>query len=171
MSKIITVILAVFSMLFVGCDKSLPSPEKMESTSRAIGIAAGYVASQTKLDAEAKAAVVQIMSEGSKATPAKGQSFEEAWTPVAKEVVAKLVADGKLKNGQDALVLAAFGVATKALDYEFTVRYPKAREVTEVVASAVRGFTDGFLSTFNVRNTLKAAPADMDKEAYEYLTK
>lgn len=171
MKKILMVVLAALAVFFTGCDKDLPTPEKMETTSRAIGVAAGYVAGQTKMDAEAKAAVVEIMTEVSKATPAKGQSFEEAWTPVAKEVVAKLVVNGKLKEGQDVLVLAAFNVATKALDYEFNVRYPKAREVTDLVAAAVRGFTDGFLSSFNVGTTLKAAPTDMDKEAYEYLTK
>jgi len=171
MKKILMVVLAALAVFFTGCDKDLPTPEKMETTSRAIGVAAGYVAGQTKMDAEAKTAVVEIMKEVSKATPAKGQTFEEAWTPVAKEVVAKLVADGKLKKGQDVLVLAAFNVATKALDYEFNVRYPKAREVTDLVAAAVRGFTDGFLSTFNVGTAFKAVPANMDKEAYEYLTK
>ena len=167
MKKILIVVLAAIAVFFTGCDKDLPTPEKMETTSRAIGVAAGYVAIQTKIDAEAKTAVTVIMNEVAKATPAKDQTFEAAWTPVAKEVVAKLVADGKLKEGQDVLVLAA----TKALDYEFNVRYPKAREVTDLVSSAVRGFTDGFLSTFNVGTMMKAAPVDMDKETYEYLTK
>lgn len=89
----------------------------------------------------------------------------------AKEVAAKLVADKKLKEGQDVIVLAAVNVATKALDYEFNVRFPKARDVAELVTAAVRGFTGGFLPTFNVGNALKAAPVEMDKEAYEYLTK
>ena len=170
MKKILMVVLAAMAVFFTGCDKDLPTPEKMETTSRAIGVAAGYVAGQTKMDAEAKTAVVEIMTEVSKATPAKGQTFEEAWTPVAKEVVAKLVADGKLKEGQDVLVLAAFNVATKGLDYTFNVRYPKAKEVADLVNAAVRGFTNGFLTTFNT-STMKAAPAEMDKEAYEYLIK
>lgn len=171
MKKILMVIIAALSVMFTGCDKQLPTPEKMETTSRAIGVAAGYVAGQTKMDAEAKAAVTEVVKAVAKTTPAKGQSFEDAWTPVAKEVVAKLVADKKLKEGQDVIVLAAVNVATKALDYEFNVRFPKAREVTELVTAAVRGFTDGFLSTFNVGNALKAVPVEMDKEAYDYLTK
>ena len=122
------------------------------------------------MDVEVKTAVTNIMVKVSATVPSKGQTFEEAWTPVAKDIVAKLTADGKLKPGQDVIVLAVFNVATKALDYEFTIRYPKAREVTELVSAAVRGFTDGFLSTFNA-NTTKSAPAGMDKEAYEYLTK
>ena len=171
MKKLFMIVAAAMMFIFTGCDKTLPSADQMEATSKAIGVAAGYVASQTKLDADAKAAVVEVITKVSTSVPAKNQSFEEAWTPVAKEVVAKLVADGKLKSGQDVLVLAAVNVATKALDYEFNVRYPKAKEVTELVNAAVRGFTSGFLSTFNVGDTLKAAPANMDKEAYEYLTK
>ena len=171
MKKLIMAVMAMIAVFVTGCDPKLPDAGQMETTSRAIGVAAGYVAGQTKMDAEAKTAVVEIMTEVSKAVPAKGQSFEDAWTPVAKEVVAKLVADGKLKEGQDVLVLAAFNVATKALDYEFNVRYPKAREVTELVTAAVRGFTDGFLTTFNAGSALRAAPVEMDREAYEYLTK
>ena len=171
MKKILMVVLAAASIVFAGCDKTLPSPEKMESVSRSIGVAAGYVASQTKLDAEVKAAVAEIMGEVSKAAPAKGQTFEDAWTPVAKDITTKLIADGKLKEGQDVFVLAAFSIATKALDYEFTVRYPKARDVADLIAAAVRGFTGGFLSTFNVGDAMKAAPVEMDKAAYEYLTK
>lgn len=60
---------------------------------------------------------------------------------------------------------------TKALDYEFTVRYPKARQYEELVAAAVRGFTDGFLSVFTPAEMFKTAPAVHDEEAYEYLTK
>ena len=171
MKKLFMIVAAAMMFIFTGCDKTLPSADQMETTSKAIGVAAGYVASQTKLDSDAKAAVVEIITKVSTSVPAKNQTFEEAWTPVAKEVVAKLVADGKLKSGQDVLVLAAVNVATKALDYEFNVRYPKAKEVTELVNAAVRGFTSGFLSTFNVGDNLKAAPANMDKEAYEYLTK
>lgn len=170
MKKIITIVLAAFAMLFTGCDPKLPSVDQMETTSKAIGVAAGFVANQTKMDVEVKTAVTNIMVKVSATVPSKGQTFEEAWTPVAKDIVAKLTADGKLKPGQDVIVLAAFNVATKALDYEFNVRYPKAREVTELVSAAVRGFTDGFLSTFNT-NTAKSVPAGMDKEAYEYLTK
>lgn len=171
MKKLMMIVLAALSVIVTGCDPKLPDAGTMETTSRAIGVAAGFVASQTKMDADAKAAVTEIMTTVAKVVPAKDQTFEAAWTPVAKEVVAKLVADGKLKEGQDVLVLAAFSVATKAIDYEFNVRYPKAREVADLVSAAVKGFTDGFLSTFNTTAAFKAAPAEMDKEAYDYLTK
>ena len=168
--KKLMVLFAAVAALLVGCDPKLPTASEMETTAKAIGVAAGFVANQTKLDAGSKAAVVEVMTKVAEVVPASNQTFEEAWTPVAKEVVAKLVADGKLKEGQDVLVLAAFNVATKGLDYTFNVRYPKAKEVTELVNAAVRGFTTGFLTTFNT-SAMKAAPAEMDKEAYEYLTK
>lgn len=168
--KKLMVLFAAVAALLVGCDPKLPTASEMETTAKAIGVAAGFVANQTKLDAESKTAVVEVMTKVAEVIPASNQTFEEAWTPTAKEVVAKLVADGKLKEGQDVLVLAAFNVATKGLDYTFNVRYPKAKEVAELVNAAVRGFTTGFLTTFNT-SAMKATPAEMDKEAYEYLTK
>ncbi len=169
MKKLMVLLVAIASLL-VGCDPKLPTASEMEITAKAIGVAAGFVANQTKLDADSKAAVVEIMTKVAEVVPAADQSFEEAWTLTAKDVVAKLVADGKLKKGQDVLVLAAFNVATKGLDYIFSVRYPKAKEAAELVNAAVRGFTNGFLTTFST-SAMKTAPVGMDKEAYEYLTK
>ena len=41
---------------------------------------------------------------------------------------------------------------------------------SDLVSAAVRGFTNGFLSTFNVTDTMRAAPIEYDIEAYNYLT-
>ena len=92
--------------------------------------------------------VVAVMEEVARAIPAQGQSFEDAWTHVAKEVIAKLVADGKIDEGQGQLALAAFSIAVKGIDYIFDVRFPKARQYEELVAAASAGFTEGFLTVF-----------------------
>ena len=83
--------------LLSGC-KAVPTPEQMKSTATAIGVAAGVVANETKIDDKTRNAVVAVMEEVARAIPAKGQSFEDAWTPVAKDVIAKLVADGVYPN-------------------------------------------------------------------------
>ena len=171
MMRLIMLIAAAAMFVFAGCDPKLPTVEQMELTSKTIGVAAGLVANQVKIDSETRTAIAEVMKTVSEVVPAKDQSFEDAWTPVAKEVVAKLVAEGKLKEGQDVLVLGAFKVAVKALDYEFTVRYPQAKEVTELVTAAIRGFSTGFLSTFTPEGAFKAAPGEYDKAAYDYLTK
>lgn len=172
MKKTLLVIMAALMAVFTGCKKELPTPEKFETITQSIGTAAGYVANQTKINDKSRNAVITIIGEVSNVTPKENQSFEDAWTPVAKEVVAKLIADKKIDEGSSALVLATFNVACKGLDYIFNIRYPKAKTYTELVNAAVRGFTGGFLTTFKPVNTaLAAAPANMDKEAYEYLTK
>ena len=158
-------------MLVTGC-KAVPTPEKMRSASYAIGIAAGVVANETKIDDKTRNTVVSIVQEVANATPAKGQKFEDTWTPIATNLVAKLVAEGKIDKGQGRLVLSVFGIAVSGIDYIFDVRYPKAREYEELVASAVSGFTGGFLSVFtpaNEKGSRAIEAAKADNTAYKWL--
>lgn len=159
---------AVGAMACAGC-KSLPTAEAMNTTATSIGYAAGLVANETKIDDKARNTIVEIVTEVSKVVPAKGQSFEEAWTPVAKELVAKSIAEGKIDDGIGVVSLAAFGVAVKGIDYIFDVRYPKAREYGELVAAAMSGFTDGFLTTFKPVNDARGKTLEPDKEALKWL--
>lgn len=48
------------------------------------------------------------MEKVAEVTPAADQSFTDAWTPVAEEVIAKLVADGKITDAQATIVKMAF---------------------------------------------------------------
>jgi len=166
----VTVLCAAAMLVFTGC-KSLPTVDKMQSVASAIGAAAGLVANETKIDDNARNTIVAIMEEVAKVVPQSGQSFEDAWTPVAKEVVAKLVADGKITEGVGTLALATFGIVVKGIDYIFDVRYPKAREYEELVSAAVSGFTSGFLAVFKPANAEEAKSLELkaDKEAYGWL--
>ena len=100
MKKIVMTIIAAFAMLFTGCDKE-PSVEKITSTATAVGKAAGFVANQTKMDNKSRTVVIEIVTKASAVVPGKDQSFAEAWSPIAKEVVDKLVSEGKINEGQD----------------------------------------------------------------------
>lgn len=156
-----------------GC-KALPTPDVMKSTANAVGIAAGLVANETPINDKARNTIVEIMNEVSRVVPKAGQSFEDAWTPVAKEVVAKLIAEGKIDEGIGAIALGAFGIAVKGIDYLFDVRYPKAKEYEELVAAAVSGFTEGFLTVFKPVNDAKGnvdLAAKADKDAMKWLKK
>ena len=176
MKKALKIVLASAAAMFAlaGC-KSLPTPDAMKSTATAVGAAAGLVANETKINDKARNTVIMIVEEVAKVVPKQGQSFEDAWTPVAKEIVAKLVADGKIDAATGDLVMMAFGIAVKGIDYIFDIRYPKAREYEELVAAAVSGFTDGFLTTFPPANgdAVKAAvPAkkvEPDADAVKWL--
>lgn len=170
MKKSIAVFAALAAFAFAGCDK-LPTAEQMETTATAVGKAAAVVANQTKADAASRKVVVEVMEKAAKATPKVGQTFADAWTPIAKEVTDDLVKDGKLDDAQATIVTAAFSVACKGIDYLVTVRYPKASEYEDLMSAAVRGFTGGFLSSFSAETTAFAAAAklDYDKEAYDFL--
>ena len=168
MTKFMSIAVAAAMTLISGC-KSLPSPEVMKATATSIGVAAGMVANETPIDDKARNTVVAIMEEVAKVTPKQGQSFEEAWTPVAKEIVAKLIAEGKIDDGIGNISLAAFSIAVKGLDYIFTVRYPKAKEYEELVNAAVSGFTEGFLTIFKPVDAEKVKGADAPKPDAEAL--
>lgn len=170
--KIMAAVAAATTIACTGC-KTLPTAEVMKSTATSIGYAAGLVANETKINDKARNTIVAIVGDVSSVVPEKGQSFEDAWTPVAKVIVAKLIAEGKIDEGIGNISLAAFGIAVKGIDYIFDIRYPKAREYEELVAAAVSGFTEGFLTTFKpVDGTdAKGIKYKADEEAYDWLKK
>ena len=100
MKSLMTIVLAAAMAIFAGCEPKLPTAEKMEKTAKTVGVAAGMVANQVKIDTETRAAIKEVMAKVAEVTPAAGQSFTDAWTPVAEEVLAKLVEDGKLNEAQ-----------------------------------------------------------------------
>lgn len=168
--KMLAVVAAAAITVCAGC-KALPTADGMKATATSIGYAAGLVANETKIDDKARNTIVDIMYAVDRVVPQEGQTFEEAWTPVAKEVVAKLTASGKIDEGVGTIALTAFGVAVKGVDYIFTVRFPKAREYEELVGAAVSGFTEGFLAVFKPVNgeEAKSAKIEADDAAYKWL--
>ena len=167
---IVSAAIAAAAVVFCAGCKELPTPETMKKTATAVGVAAGLVANETPINDKARNTIVAIMGEVARVSPKEGQSFEDAWTPVAKEVVAKLIADGKIDQGIGTISLAAFSIAVKGLDYLFDVRYPKAKQYEELVTAAVSGFTDGFLSVFKPVNDEKSAQKyKADEAAYKWL--
>lgn len=163
-------VLATAIMVCPGC-KSLPTADVMRATATSIGYAAGIVANETKIDDKARNTIVEVMNAVAIVVPQEGQTFDEAWTPAAKGIVAKLIAAGKIDERGGTIALTAFGVAVKGVDYIFTVRYPKAREYEELVAAAVSGFADGFLTVFKPVDgeEAKSAKIKADEAAYKWL--
>lgn len=161
-----------------GC-KSLPTAEVMYSTSLAIGYATGMIANQFKIRTEDRQIVIDIVNIVSQTVPAEGQTFEEAWAPIAKAHVQKLIDEGKIDKGLGDIILAAFAVVVKGIDYIFEVRFPKAKLYKDLVIAAIDGFTTGFLTVFKPENQeeingecdacCERALRWYDREAYDYL--
>jgi len=169
MKKAMFAALAVVCAVFVGC-KTVPTTEDIYSTSYAVGVSAGLVCNMTKIDDTSRNAVIDIMNEVQQCVPATNQTFEAAWTPIAKSHVAQLIADGKIDKGQGDLILALFGLAVKGIDYIFEVRYPQAKQYRDLTVAAVDGFIGGFLTVFKPANVTDARGTVLyDAEAYEYL--
>lgn len=172
MKKLITIAAAASLAVLSGC-KTVPTVDVIKSTAYAIGCASGLVANETKIDDKSRNAVVEIVMVVRGVVPEEGHTFQEAWTAVAKDYATKLVQEGKLTADQAALVVNGVAVAATGVDYIF-IRYPKAKEYKELVAAAVAGFSDGFLTTFKPVDTAKPADArsvtaTYDKEAYVFL--
>lgn len=166
------IVAILVSLCIIGCDKELPSADKIETVSRLAGTSAAMVVNMTKIDEQSKAVILDIMDKVSKSVPQKDQTFADAWNPIAKEYVGKLVEDGKINEAQGGLILSGFAIACDGLDFIFNVKYPKAKEYKELVDAAVRGFVNGYKSVTNSANTKGGNTApDFDKETFEYLKK
>lgn len=165
--KIATAAVMAATMMFMsGCDKELPTPEKIEAVATVIGKTAGYVCEIAKTKTSVKEGIEQVLDVLSKVVPAEGHTFVEAWTPVIDEELKKLVDAGKLDSNGAAVAKIALGVACEGIDYVF-VRYPKAKDVQELVSAATTGFINGYRSI--VKLSVGAAQPEIDEEAYNYL--
>ena len=162
--KAMAAIAAVFSLFIVGCDK-LPTVEKISSVSTVIGRTAGYVCNLPTVKHKVKDVVVSVIDVVSTAVPTNGQTFTEAWTPVIDAELKKFVDAGKINNTEAKIAKVALSAATEGIDYVF-VKYPKAKDVKELVSAAVTGFTTGYKSV--VKLAADAKP-EIDEEAYTYL--
>ena len=152
--------------VLTGCDK-LPTPEKMTTISTAIGKTAGYACELSKTKTEVKEAIANVLDIVSKVVPGEGQTFAEAWTPVIAEELQKLVDAGKLDEAGAKVAKLALSVACDGIDYVF-VKYPKAKEVKELVSAAVVGFVNGYKSVVKTDLAVGEKP-EIDEEAYTYL--
>lgn len=157
--------IAVMCMAFVmGC-KSIPSEETIRGTAESIGRAAGYAVELGKTKTEVKEAIIKVLDVAAKVVPETNQTFIAAWKPLIDDDVSKLIAAGKLKDADAALVKNALYVACDGIDLVFT-RYPKAREYKNLVSAATGGFVTGFKSVVSFAS---GTCVDYDKNAYEIL--
>lgn len=157
--------IAVTCMAFVmGC-KSIPSEETIRGTAESIGRAAGYAVELGKTKNEVKESIINVLDVAAKVVPETNQTFIATWKPLIDDDVAKLIAAGKLKDEDAALVKNALYVACDGVDLVFT-RYPKAREYKNLVSAATGGFVTGFKS---VVSFTAGERAGYDNDAYKIL--
>ena len=164
-TKTIMALVAIASTMFItGCD-DLPTPEKMKSISTVIGKTAGYACELAKTKEEVKNGILVVLDVSARVVPEEGQTFTEAWTSVIDEELKKLVEKGNIAEGEVAIAKLALSAATEGIDYVF-IKYPKAKDVKELVSVATEGFVNGFKSVVALACDAKL---DIDEEAYKHI--
>jgi len=172
MKKLLMFVVTALCALFIGCEKDLPSVEKMYTLTKTAGITAGYVANMTKISDKDRIVVIDVFNKVTECIPTAGQTFTDAWTPVAKKYIQELIDAGKIDATQGTLIEGVLSIATKAIDYVVFKKCPKVGEHVELVEAAAKGFTEGFLSVFTPPNSKAVSnSAEINKELYDYLTK
>ena len=152
------------ALLLIGC-KNLPTPEKMESTSKSVGYTTGLVVKKVVTKEKSINAITNIMTMVSTCVPTNGQKFVEVWTPIAEKYVDTLIQKQKIDAAEGSLILLGTQLTASGIDYIFDNIYPKARGYEELVNAAARGFTAGFMNNFNGSKEV----IEVDKELYEKL--
>ena len=144
LNKIITVLLLV---CLVGC-KTIPSEATMESTSYAVGVAASYVINKSNIDDVSKNAIMEIVVSVSDKIPSADKSFNDMWMEISQKTTAKWIETKKITQAQAESINNAFKVLSDGIDYLITKRYPDVKLYENIVRVAVKGFTNGFITTF-----------------------
>lgn len=169
MKKLITLAIAAAMCAFTGC-KTPPTVEMMYNTSKSVGLTVAVILNNTTIDDESRGYIIDIANEVVRIVPAPGETFEGRWMAIAETHVQLLLDEEKITQAQADLILAAFKVVVKGIDYVFT-RYEKAKNVQELVSAAVDGFADGFLANFKPSNCEGCCEikGGYNKDAYKYL--
>jgi len=148
MKKLLAI--AIAALCIAGCD-DVPSAETVTVLSNTIGASAAMVVKLAGVDKTVVDNINNVLAIVDKVVPNKDQSFEDAWTPLIKEEVEKLLQKGKLNEAQAKLVTLGLNAAVKGLDRLFEKK-PEWKKYDQVVVGAIGGFIEGFQSVL--------APAD-----------
>ena len=165
MKKTMIVAMATMMAFMVGCDRT-PSTDKINAVATLVGKTAGYACELSKTKTEVKEAIAKVLDIAATAVPTNGQTFAEAWTPIIDTELNKLVEAGKLDAAGAQVAKLALNVACDGIDYVF-VKYPKAKEVKELVSAAVTGFVSGYKSVVTL--AIGADKPEIDEDALKYL--
>ena len=146
--------LAAVCTVFTGCDET-PSKEVVSAASYALGSSSGLVVKLLNIDDATKTVICDIINVVSEAVPAEGQTFSEAWTPVATKYIDEAIAAGKLpeallKNPEltRSVLVKASEIIFTGLDRLFE-KYPTWKKYPDIVVAAIGGFVNGFKSTIS----------------------
>ena len=162
--KTIMPVVAAMAVFVSGCDE-IPSEDTIAGFSTAIGKTAGYACELAKMKPQVKEEVVNVLDNVKGAIPKEDETFYDVWTPLAYAEIDKIAQKKGWNETEVKAAKLAVIAATKGIDYVF-MKYPKAREVENLVSISVDSFVDGYKSV--IAFAANGSP-DIDVEAYNYL--
>lgn len=151
------------ALAVTGC-KTVPTADTVYLVARAGGSATALVMNETKLDADKRTVIRDIVNEIRECTPEVGQTLEAAWTPVAQRHVDLLVEEGRIDSAAATLVMTGFKTVMVGVN-AIENRYPRIRADRDLLGAAVGGFCEGFLAKFDAgcaNCTLSAVSVGID---------
>ena len=138
--------------MFTGCDET-PSKEVVAAASYALGSSSGLVVKFLNIDDDTKTVICDIINVVFEAVPAEGQTYTEAWTPIATKYIDEAIAAGKLPEALLKNPELTRSILTKASEIVFVgldrlfEKYPTWKKYPDIVVAAVGGFVNGFKAT------------------------
>lgn len=130
-----------------GC-KTTPAVGTVRTVAYAAGVSTALVMNETKLDADKRVVIRDIVREVRKCTPEVGQPIESSWTPIAQQHVDLLVGSGKIDVSTGVLIMAGFKTVMVGVNV-IESRYPQIGAGRDLLDAAVGGFCEGFLVKFD----------------------
>ena len=145
---LITAVCIVAVVALAGC-KHVPSANAVYLVAHAGGTGTALVMNETSLDMEKRTVIRDIVKEIRECTPGVGQTLEAAWTPIAQAHTDLLVQEGKIDAATGVVIMAGFKTVMVGVNL-LEDRYPQIRADRDLLSAFVAGFTDGFLTKFEV---------------------
>ena len=136
------------ALAVAGC-KTVPTADTVYLVARAGGSATALVMNETKLDADKRTVIRDIVNEIRECTPEVGQTLEAAWTPIAQAHTDLLIQEGKIDAATGAVIMSGFKTVMVGVNL-LEARYPVIHTSRDLLNAAIAGFTDGFLAKFEV---------------------
>jgi hypothetical protein len=172
----ITSIFTMLTCFCFGC-KTIPSIDQMYMTSYAVGAAAAKVANLNDVSESTAKNIEKTLNDVKIYVPSTNETFTSKWMPLISVSLSNQIKKNELTLAEAALAEKIFKVVCNGMDFIIKERYEISNTYSELVSTAIYGFSSGFLTYFSKSPTTVAAQPKTTyycskkefTKAYEYL--
>ena len=172
-------IFTTLALFCFGC-KTIPSIDQMYITAYSVGAAAAKVANLNDVPENIAKNIEKTLNDVKIYVPSTNETFTSKWMPMISVSLSEQVKKNELTLAEAALAEKIFKVVCNGMDFIIKERYEISNTYSELISTAIYGFSSGFLTYFS-KSTIVVASAQPKKsyygskkdfvEAYNYLKK